>query len=176
MLEASRLRLGGASSSGKKNKSQSRERTKEKFLSITPDDLWSLQKILSNKKRSLSHTFLEKTEANAKVYDPNEKTMQALESLAVVYAAFEEAGEPLNKELGVRLAESQAAMEEFNVAQQNQERVREVLYDAQESLATALMDTRESMSKITVSQDLHDLRVGDAGTKFNEAKGKADDA
>ena len=38
---------GGASSSGKKNKSQAWEGTKEKFLNITSEDLWSPQKILS---------------------------------------------------------------------------------------------------------------------------------
>ena len=39
------------------------------------------------------------SEANTKVYDLNQKTMQALGNLAVVYATFEEAGgKPGNRE------------------------------------------------------------------------------
>ena len=45
------------------------------------------------KKGSLSQTYKKNTEANAKVYDLNEKRMQALETLAAVYAIFEKAGE-----------------------------------------------------------------------------------
>ena len=53
--------------------------------------------------------------------------MQSLESLAAVHAAFEKAGEDLDQEnsaCDTVLAESQATMEEFSVAQQNQKRVR----------------------------------------------------
>ena len=76
-------------------------------------------------------------------------------------------------------AEPQAAMKEFNVAQQNQERVRRMLHDTRESLDIAFMDMQESMSKFKDSRDLHDMvcrDLQDAGTRFNEAKRKADDA
>ena len=152
---------GGASSSGKK-KSQTWERTKDKFLNITSEGLGSLQKILSNKKGSLSQTYKKKTEENAKVCGLNQKTMQALESLAAV-AAFEKAGEDLNKgnsECDIVFAESQAAMEEFNVAQQNQERVRGMLHDTWQSLDTAFMDMRESLSKFKDSRDFHHMTYG----------------
>ena len=69
-----------------KPKCQTWEETKEKILNITATDLWSLQKILHNKRGSPSQTYTKNTEANAEVYDLNQKTMQALESLAVVYA------------------------------------------------------------------------------------------
>ena len=55
----------------------------------TPDELWKLQKNLSCKKGSLSPTFKKNTEANAKVYDLNQKTMQDLHTLAVVCPTFE---------------------------------------------------------------------------------------
>ena len=88
---------GAASSNGKKHKCQTWEGTKEKFLNITDADLCSLQKIQHNEKGSLSQTYKKNTEANAKVVDLNQKTMQALEFLAVVCSAFEKAGEDLNK-------------------------------------------------------------------------------
>ena len=46
----------------------------------------------------MSQTFMKNTEANADVYGLNQKTKQALESLAFVHSAFEKAGEDLNKE------------------------------------------------------------------------------
>ena len=108
--------------------------TKEKFLNITPEELWRLQKIFSNKKGGPSQTYKKNTEANAKVYDLNQKTMQALESLAAVHAVFEKSGKDLNvgsSECDTVFAESRAAMNEFNVVQQDQERARDELYDAQ---------------------------------------------
>ena len=89
---------------------------------ITSEELWRLQKILSNKKGSPSQTFENNTETNAKVYDLNQKTMQALDALAAVYAVFEKAGENLNVENStgdVLFADVLAAMDE-----QNQERTR----------------------------------------------------
>ena len=60
--------------------------------------LWCLQKHLHNKKGGLSQTYKKNTQANAKVYDLNHKTTQALETLAFVYSTFEKAGRDLNKE------------------------------------------------------------------------------
>ena len=118
-----------------------REETREKFLNITPEDLWRLQKILSNKKESLSQTYKKNTEANANVCDFNQKTMQALETLAAVYAVFEKAGENLNVETSeVLCADGRAATEEFNERHHNQEHMRGVLHDFQESLGNAFID------------------------------------
>ena len=82
------------------------------------------------------------------VYDLNQKTMQTLESPAVVHAVFEKAGGNLdveNSECDVVFAESRAAMDEFNEAQRVQEFAREELYDAQESRAMSFMDLQESV-------------------------------
>ena len=52
-------------------------------LQITLVEIWKVQKILNSRKGSLSQ------EGNTKVYDLNQKTMQALGILALVYARFE---------------------------------------------------------------------------------------
>ena len=83
-----------------------------------------------SKKGSLSQTFLKNTEANAKVDDLKQKTMQALESLAAVYAAFEKAGEDLRK--GKQRLNKSARWS--RPPQQNQERARGQLYDCRERL------------------------------------------
>ena len=99
------------------DKSETWDGTKEKFLNITPEEFWRLRKILSNKKGGLTQTYKKNTEAKAKVYDHKQKTMQALESPAAVHAVFEKADEDLivgNSECDIALAESLAAMKEFN--------------------------------------------------------------
>ena len=94
--------------------------------------MWSLQNILNSKKGSLSQTYKKNTEAKAKNYDLNQETTQTLESSAIMCAALER-GEDLNKEnsacdiflpCDTFFAESQAVVEEFNVAPRNEERVR----------------------------------------------------
>ena len=49
------------------------------------------------KKDSLSQTYKKNTEAHAKVYDLNQRTMKALETLAFLHSTFEAAGKDLNK-------------------------------------------------------------------------------
>ena len=54
-----------------------------------------------------------------------------------------------------------------------------MLHDSRESIDIAVMDVQESMSKYSDSRDLHDKVCRDlqeTGTRFNEAKRKADDA
>ena len=77
------------SSTGQADNTETWEETKDKCLNITPDELWKVQKILSTKRGSLSQTNKKFTEANVKVCDLKQKTMQALSTLAVVYATFE---------------------------------------------------------------------------------------
>ena len=67
---------------GPKNKKKKEER---KFLNITQEDLRALQKILSNKKDSLSATYKENSEANTRVYDVNQKMMATFGNVAVIY-------------------------------------------------------------------------------------------
>ena len=73
--------------------------------------------------------------------------MQALDTLAAVYAVFEKAGanpDVENSEGDILSAHVRAAMEEFNEAQQNQERMRGVLQDSQESLDNAFVECKEA--------------------------------
>ena len=71
-----------------------RKRGKEKSkleVSEHEEDLWAPQKVLSSRKGSLSATYNKNTEANTKAFDLNQKTIQALDRLAGVYATFEDA-------------------------------------------------------------------------------------
>ena len=51
--------------------------------------LWERQRLLKNRKESHSATRGKIAEANTRVYDLNQKTMQALDTLAEKYEAFE---------------------------------------------------------------------------------------
>ena len=121
-------------------------------------------------------------EGNVEVCDLKQKTMQALNTLAVVYATFENASANLeveNSERDMLHADVRVAMEEFNEAQQNQERMRGELQDSRKSLDVAFMDMQESMSKLTDCRDLHDAAcrgMEDVGKRTIETKQKADDA
>ena len=82
---------GGASSStrerrrqdsGKKHKSQTSGEAPGKFLNITCEVVWDVQKVLDGKKASLCKTDKTQTKANDKVCDLNRKTEKALKTLA----------------------------------------------------------------------------------------------
>ena len=99
LLEASEEYTGwscrdtrGTSSSGLADNTETWRDTKEKILQIAPAELWKMQKILSSKTGSSSQTYKNNTEAKTKVIDLNQRTMQALNTVAVVYATFEQAG------------------------------------------------------------------------------------
>ena len=51
--------------------------------------LWEPQRLLNHRKGSLSATKKKNSEANTRAYDFNQKTMQALDTLAEEYEAFE---------------------------------------------------------------------------------------
>ena len=73
--------------------------------------------------------------------------MQALDTLAAVYAVFEKAGGNLNVENSdgdIPYADGRDALEEFNEAQQNQERIPGVLHDSPESLENAFVEFKEA--------------------------------
>ena len=72
---------------------------KGKFLNITPEELWRLQKILSNKNNSLSQTKKKKTEANAKVYDLIQKTKEHGKMLEIVLVLEKEKVPHRNQEI-----------------------------------------------------------------------------
>ena len=69
----------------------------------------------------MSQTYKKNMEANAKVYDLNQKTMKAaLETLAFLYPTFQKAGKELNKEdvsYDEGLKELQEAVGKFKDAQ-----------------------------------------------------------
>ena len=52
--------------------------------------LWAPQRLLNNRKGGLSATYKKNTETNTSAYDLNQKTMQALDTLAEEYEIFEE--------------------------------------------------------------------------------------
>ena len=116
------------------------------------------------------------------MYDLKQKTMQALNTLAVVCATFEKASADLeleNSDGDMLHAEVRAAMEEFNEAHRNQQRMRGELKDSRKSLDIAIMDMKESMSNLKDCRDLHDAAHGgleDGGKRTAETKWKADDA
>ena len=92
-----------------------------------------MQKISHSKKR-LSEPDLDKknTGANAKVYDLNQKTMQALGSLAFAHSAFEKAGEDLKEG-----ASYDQVSEEFQDATEKVNEVQRVEEIAQEQLCNS---------------------------------------
>ena len=56
---------------------------------LTRAKLWELQRLLDDRNGSLSATYKKNAEANTRAYDLNQKTMQALGTLAEEYEAFE---------------------------------------------------------------------------------------
>ena len=52
--------------------------------------MWELHRPLNNRKESISATYKKNTEANTKVYDLNQKTMQAVDVLAEDYEISQE--------------------------------------------------------------------------------------
>ena len=51
-------------------------------VGTTEKKLWELQRLLNHRKGSLSSTYKKNAEANTRAYDLNQKTMQALDTLA----------------------------------------------------------------------------------------------
>ena len=87
--------------------------------------LWELHRLLNNRKGSLSSTYKKNTEANTKVYDLNQKTMQAVDVLAEDYEIFEETMKKVTYETDegdMLFAVAYEAMEELDKAQKHQHR------------------------------------------------------
>ena len=97
---------------------------------------WELHRLLNNRKGSLSSTCKKNTEANTKVYDFNQKTMQALDVLAEEYEIFEETMKKVTHETedGDMLF---AVAYELEKAQKEQDRVQDELEATRESMDTA---------------------------------------
>ena len=128
---------------GKKNKNMEQTKNKGKSIGITNEDLWSLQRVLNRRKGNLSETYKKNAEANIKVQDLNQKTMQALERLACVYAAFEEAWANLENEKSVGdilYAEAQGVMDELARAQRHQARSQDDVKRCRDSLDDIVTD------------------------------------
>ena len=82
----------GTSSSGQVDYTETWEDTKENIMQIAPATLWNLQKDVERQEWKFKPSNKNNTEANAKVYDFNQRTMQALNHLAFVHATFEHVG------------------------------------------------------------------------------------
>ena len=88
----------------------------------------------------MSATYKKNTEANTKVYDLNQKTMQALDRLADVYETFEDTWAFVEKETAEDdslLAEADGAMDQLVAAQQHQARFLDEVKSSRESLDIA---------------------------------------
>ena len=139
------------------------------------EDLWAPQKVLSSRKGSLSATYNKNTEANTKVFDLNQKTIQALDRLAGVYATFEDAWANLgseNSEVDTFMPKRTGAMDELAKAQPHQARCQDEVFCSCESLNIAFR-------KVNNCGALHGAAcddLADAGTKTIDLKRKADDA
>ena len=170
----SRRDTRGNSSSGQADNTATWISTREKPLQITLAEIWKLPKILESSKSSFSPTYKKNAEANTKVCELNQKTMQALSNLALVYARFEEAeadlevdtseGDPLHGDM-------RKALEGPDEVQQQQERFKEEQKHTRDSLDTAFIELNNR-------RDLHDAAcrgLEDVGKKSTEMKRKADD-
>ena len=103
----------------------------------TARKLWELQRLLNNRKGSLSSTYKMNTEANTRVYDLHQKTMQALDALAEEYETFEETTKKVTHETeegDMVFAVACEAMEELDKAQKDQGRLRDALEATCESM------------------------------------------
>ena len=116
------------------------------------------------------------------MYDLNQRTMQALNNLAIVYATFEQAGANLEvaiSEEDLLHTEVRVSVDELSEAQRYQDRLHGEVKDSRESLVIAVLDVEEATSKLKDCRDHHDATsrsLEDEGKKTIETKRKADDA
>ena len=160
---------------GGKKRDVETEKETGKFLSITNEDLWAQQKVLSSRKGSLSATYKKNTEANTKVFDFNLKTLHALDRLAGVCATFEDTWANVENQI----SEGDIPMDELAKAQEHQARLQDELKSSRESHDMALVDLEESMSKVDDTREVLDTPcrgLEDMSKKTIELKRKADDA
>ena len=75
--EGKRNRGRGRSVAARDTKENVSEQECVKDFVATARKLWELQRLLNNRKGSLSSTYKMNTEANTRVYDLHQKTMQA---------------------------------------------------------------------------------------------------
>ena len=142
---------GSASSSGKKHRCQTWVGTKENLDNIPPADSWSLQKILHDKKGSLSQTTCKKNTENAKLHDLDHKTMQAWNLWQSCSELFQISDKDLNKEDATynKVSEGgQAATGELNDAQQDEEIAQEQLCNSRDRHDKDFPEMRETMLKV----------------------------
>ena len=111
-------------------KENASEQESVKDIVATEKKLWELHRLLNNRKESSSSTYKKNTEANAKVYDLNQKTMQALDALAKEYEIFKETVKKVThetEEVDLLFAAAYEAVEEFDKAQKDQDRLQDEL-------------------------------------------------
>ena len=111
-------------------KENASEQESAKDPEATEKKLWELHCLLDNRKESLSSKNKKNTEANTKVNDLNQKTMQALDALAEDYEIFEDTMKKVRHETeegDMLFAVAYEAMEEFDKAQREQDRLQDEL-------------------------------------------------
>ena len=121
-----RCQLQWPSGQGTKKEERKREKKKkQRSLSASPkEDPWARTERVRHTKKN--------TEANTKVYDLNQNTMQALDRLAGVHATFEEQD--------ILCADACGAMDEFAKAQQHQARCQDEVKGCRENLDAVVRD------------------------------------
>ena len=111
-------------------KENASEQESVKDFLVTEKRLWQVHHRLNNRKGSSSSTYKKNTEANTKVYDLNQKTMQSLDVLAEEYEIFEETMKKVTHEL-----------EELDKAQKDQDRLQDEVEATRESMDDAFKNS-----------------------------------
>ena len=105
--------------------------------------MWELHRPLNNREESLSATYKKNTEANTKVYDLNQKTMQAVDVLAEDYEILQDTMKNVTYETeegDMLFAVPCEAMKELDKAQKRQDRSQDEMEATLESMDIASRD------------------------------------
>ena len=100
---------------------------------INRQDRWELQKVLDEKERRPDKTYKCQTEANDKVWDRNQKTKRALETLAILQARFEQVNSDLakvDKEFDREFEQMEDEMEKVKDAQRIMDISAQAVHDS----------------------------------------------
>ena len=158
-----------------KEKEKGRDRPREKFINVTKEDLWALQRVLVSRKSSLSSTYKKNSGANNKLYDLNQRTVAALDRLAEVCETFEDTWDIVEKESAegdMLFATEEDSIDKMEAARQHQDRTLEVFEDCRQSLDGVL-------GEFSNCRALHEaawIDVQEASRRHSELKRKAAEA
>ena len=129
-------------------KMQERRRKRKKNKKKTQKSLSASRRRTCGPYRKVLSSRKEKnTEATTKVYDLNQKIMQALDCQAEVYTSFEDTWANVENEISeddILFAEACEAIDELAAAQQHQARFHDELKSSRESLDIAVLEVDEA--------------------------------